>query len=249
MNLWQNPPSSPSLQDNLVHIWRTNLDLSEQLVTELATCLSKDEIARASKFRFLADKRRFIVARSILRHLLGDYLGISPENLVFNYGDRGKPQLKKCSMAHPLQFNISHSHEYVLYGFTTNHLIGVDIEYLRKMPDALKIARRFFSPREFQLIASLKDEHQEKVFLKLWTAKEAYLKAVGVGLSGSLASVDLDLDREEDFRLLAIKGNTIAVQDWSIYSCIPSNDYVGAVAIETQLTKQQISFWNWNRNL
>ncbi len=247
MTIWHSPLCQPVLDEHQVHIWRANLDLPAAEVVPLATCLSIDEIDRGSKFRFPEHKRRFIVARGILRQLLSNYLNISPKSVKFDYGDRGKPQILQSNTVHPLQFNISHSQEYALFGFTIDSLIGVDIEYLREMPDAAKIAQRFFSPREFDLIKNLAIEEQSKLFLKIWTAKEAYLKAIGTGLSGSLASINIDFEEySRDALSFAINGNTTAKNNWSIYSCIPAADYVGTIAIETEISKEQIDFWNWN---
>lgn len=237
-SLWQNPLRSPTLSDNQIHIWRANLDLPTAEVAQLATFLFDDEIARANKFYFPEHRRRFIVARSILRQLLGDYLNTNPKNIKFDYSDRGKPQLSKlCNNS--LQFNVSHSQEYALFGFAVDRLIGVDIEYLREMPDAIKIARRFFSPLEFQLIASLSDRQQQKVFFKLWTAKEAYLKALGTGLAGSLNSIEISF--EDD---LLTKESKAILDNWFVCSYIPAENYIAAVAIDNKITKQQICFWN-----
>lgn len=238
-DVWQNPLCLPSLDNDQVHIWRANLNLSNVAIQHLATFLSNDEIARANKFYFPEHKRRFIVARGILRQLLSNYLNISPKKIEFDYGDRGKPQLSKSSN-NSLQFNVSHSQEYALFGFASDRLIGVDIEYLREMPDAIKIARRFFSPPEFQLIASLDDQQQQKVFFKLWTAKEAYLKALGTGLAGSLNSIEISF---EDDNLLITEGTAI-LDNWFICSYIPADNYVAAMAIDKKITKQQIRFWN-----
>ena len=247
MTIWQNPLRQPALDKHQVHIWRANLDLPTAEVDHLTTFLSTDELHRASKFRFPEHKRRFIVARGILRELLSHYLDISPESVQFNYSDRGKPQLLKPSTECPLQFNISHSQEYALFGFTTSNLIGVDIEYLREMPDSVKIAQRFFSPREFDLIKNLAIKEQSQGFFKLWTAKEAYLKAIGTGLSGSLAGVEIDFAEDSSSNLLlTINGDTMARNNWCIYSCLPATNYAGAIAVETQINKKQIDFWSWD---
>ena len=238
MTVWQDPGDRPVLLNNQIHIWRAYLNLSTAEVTQLAAFLSDDEIARANKFYFLEHRRRFIVARGILRQLLGNYINISPKEIEFSYGDRGKPQLSKYNNS--LQFNVSHSQEYALFGFTVDRLIGVDIEYLREMSDAVKIARRFFSPSEFQLIASLGDRQQQKVFFKLWTAKEAYLKALGTGLAGLLNSVEISF---EDDNLLIKEGKAI-LDNWFICSYIPAENYIAAVAIDNKITNQQICFWN-----
>ncbi|MGL5795359.1 MAG: 4'-phosphopantetheinyl transferase family protein [Waterburya sp.] len=243
--VWQNPLNQPTLTENQIHIWRANLDLPTATIEELATILSSDEIARANRFRFTKDRNRFIAARSILRQLLGNYLQITPDKLEFEYSDRGKPRLSALMPSSSLQFNVSHSHEYALYGFIYEQAIGVDIEYLREMSDAVKIAERFFSPKEFQLIASCPEDEQHQVFFKFWTAKEAYLKAVGTGLAGSIADVEISLDHTECPKLLAIQGNKTTAASWSMYSCIPANNYLATIAVDTSITPQQVYFWHY----
>lgn len=250
MIVWQHPQDPPSLEGDRVHLWRANLNVPAVAVDRLASFLSADEIARANKFRFEIHKNRFIASRGILREILGNYLNINPEKIKFDYGDRGKPQLARFNTdnSKSLQFNVSHSQDYALYGFTICSPIGVDLEYLRAMPDAVKIARRFFSPQESQLIASLDNEQQQRVFFKLWTAKEAYLKAVGMGLAGSLASVDVSLDETETASLSSIDGNVAAAANWFMYSFIPAANYVATIVVKNQLTEQQVDVWSWNKN-
>ena len=249
MTIWQHPPQQPILSNNQVHVWRANLELSTTDIEQLATCLSTDEIARANKFHFPKHRRRFIAARGILRHLLGNYIQLSPNIIEFEYGDRGKPRLATSVADSSLQFNVSHSEEYALYGFTHHHLIGVDLEYLREMKDAVKLAERFFSPREFKLLTSYASEQQREVFFKLWTAKESYLKAIGTGLTNSLASIDISFDQAGNPKLLAIEEDLEATANWVMYPCVPETNYVATVAIKTLTNSQQIDFWNWHQNL
>lgn len=243
--IWDSPKKRPQLTEDQVHLWRASLDPPSVILEDLAYILSKDEIAKANKYRFPQHRCRFIAARGILRQLLGQYLQISPSSIEFQYGDRGKPYLSKSIFSSSLEFNISHSQGYALYGFSLNHAIGVDLEYLRPMKDAAQIAQRFFSPQEFEFVNCLSGKQQQRVFFKLWTAKEAYLKATGTGLAGSLASIDIDFDQAEIPCLKSIKGNTAAIVPWSMYSCIPAHDCVGAIAIKTKITPQQIKYWNW----
>jgi len=243
--IWNNPIDQPQLDGSQVHLWRSSLDLPITIIKQLANILSEDEIAKADRFRFPQHRRRYIAARGILRQLLGKYLQISPNNIKFKYGDRGKPSLTKSISSSSLEFNISHSQDYALYGFAYNHPIGVDIENLRTMQDAAQIAQRFFSPQEFELVNCLSGEQQQRVFFKLWTAKEAYLKAIGTGLAGSLASIDITFDNSEIPYLKSIQGDTTAIVPWSMYPCIPALGYVGAIAIKTKITPQQIKYLNW----
>lgn len=239
---WQDPSHIPTLEGDRVHVWRANLDLSTEQIESLSEILSTDELARAKKFRFPRHRRRFIAARATLRQLLGNYLQTKPSKVAFAYSDRGKPFLADSHEDSCLQFNVSHSQEYALIGFTFNRLIGVDVEYLRPMPDAEQIAQRFFTAREFSLVqnAALKD----RLFFQLWTAKEAYLKAIGTGLSGMLDRVEITLDPTQV--LLLIGQDRVAAANWSLYFCTPATDYLAAIAVETPLSSPQIDFWHWD---
>ena len=242
---WQHPKNLPTLDRDRVHVWRARLDLIDSEVARLTSILSPDEVARANRFRFARHRRRFIVARGILRQLLGNYLDIEPKDLQFDYGDRGKPLLK-LDRTEPLQFNLSHSHEYALYGFTYDCLIGVDLEYLRKS-DFMKIARRFFSDGEYELLMKASEDERAKLFFQLWTAKEAYLKAIGTGIADSLADVNLAIVEVLSPRLLAIKGDKLAAAKWSLCSCIPATGYIASIAIKTT-PLVPIDFWHWHQN-
>lgn len=246
--IWQLPLNKLILEEGKVHIWRANLNLSSIEIKRLRKLLSSDEIDRADRFRFPLHRTRFIAARGILRQLLGSYLEVSPNSLTFEYGDRGKPLLAMPTSNNLINFNLSHSQEYAIYGFTYHQPIGVDLEYVKEMPDALQIAQRFFSENEYQLIRNTVEQKQNQVFFRLWTAKEAYLKAIGTGLAGSLTSVDIGLNQAHPC-LLSIKGERTSVTEWSLYSCIPQQDYIAAIALRTIIPFEQISFWHTEPDL
>ena len=246
MTNWQHPQHFPKLEKHQAHVWHANLDLNTTEINQLATLLSAEETARANRFRFREHKRRFIAARGILRQLLGAYLAINPRTVDFSYGEKGKPTLSNVT---ELQFNISHSQASALLGFSLEHLIGVDLEYQRGLTDALKIAQRFFSPRESRMLQETAPEQQEKLFFQLWTAKEAYLKALGIGLSGSLAGVEIAFDSNQSPYLFSLQEKSVAISDWSLYSCTPITNYLGAIALNPKISAQQVNFWHWLPNL
>jgi 4'-phosphopantetheinyl transferase len=246
MTIWQHPQGFPTLNNSQVHVWRANLALSTSEIEELSSFLSADEMIRANKFRFVQHKHRFMAARGILRQLLGNYLNVSPCSLTFTYSDRGKPRLTADST---LQFNISHSEAYALLGFTQDHLIGVDLEYQKPMTEAVKIAQRFFSPREFKILEATPPKEQVQLFFRFWTAKEAYLKAIGTGLSGSLAEVEVVIDETQPRYRLTFPAAHPENTPWSLYPCIPETTYLGAIAINSDIQPQQISYWHWSARL
>ncbi len=244
--IWHKPLTPPILANNQAHIWRASLDVPAGEIERLTTFLSPDEIVRANKFKFARDKKRFIAARGILRELLANYLQITANQIEFSYSDRGKPHLAASIPDLSLQFNLSHSQNYALYGFTRNCRLGIDLEYLRSMNDAAKIAKRFFSAAESELISSLTADKQKRVFFQLWTAKEAYLKATGEGLAGLLSEIEISITPESSVTLLSVQGNVETAANWAMTSFVPVTDYVGTVVIETSLIQQQIKFLTWN---
>ena len=244
---WQSPQQFQDLDSQRVDVWRANLNLAPEAIAELASSLSQDELARANRFRFARDKNRYIAARGILRQILSKYLQISAQSIEFKYGDRGKPELV-TNNDRSWQFNLSHSHEYALYGITQGRAIGIDLEYLREMEDATKIAQRFFSPQEYQLLASFAPAQQPVIFFTLWTAKEAYLKALGTGLAGALANFDIALNSKQQAYLQAIQGSRQTASKWSMYSCIPADNYIAAIAIDSPLAWDRVNYWSWHND-
>ncbi|MEL6439424.1 MAG: 4'-phosphopantetheinyl transferase superfamily protein [Cyanobacteria bacterium J06621_8] len=241
---WQKPSHQPELEDNQVHVWCADLDVPPSELDRLARYLSPDEQVRASKFKFPQLQSRFTAARGILRELLGNYLQIAPSEVKFDYGDRGKPRLANSPTQ--LEFNLSHSQGYALYGFTYNSAIGVDLEQNRTMKDALNIAQRFFTPREYELLQNTPIANQQTVFFALWTAKEAYLKAVGTGLSGSLEQVEIGTN---PLKLLAVDGSQANAASWFLVPCSPAADFLGAIAINHKISLAEFSFWSWHQSI
>ena len=228
------------LLENNVHIWSTNLKLSSGQIEELSTILSPDEKERANKFYFERDKNRFIIARGTLRKILSHYLNIEPKKLQFTYSDRGKPYLTNTAIL----FNLSHSQDLALYAITKINLIGIDLEYIRPMNDAKNLAKRFFSIREYNLISQLPPQKQQETFFKIWTCKEAYLKAKGDGLGGSLEKVEICLTPEKPVEFFSINGDIEEASHWYLYQFIPQPNYIAAVVVAEK--NQKLSFWQIN---
>lgn len=244
--VWHIPTSNLTIANTEVHIWQSRLDLPTDTIARLESLLSEDELQRANRFHFAKHRRRFVVARGTLRQLLGNYLNLNGDRLRFEYSDRGKPKLAALE-ANYLQFNLSHSEELALYGFTCDRRIGIDLEYLRNLKDLENLARRFFSATEAQQILNLSGEAQKQAFLRIWTAKEAYLKATGEGLSGLLESVEISLQQEK-VSLLSVGGDKSIAKRWAIDNFIPAFDYVATVAVEKSAAEPSVCFWFANKN-
>ncbi len=228
---WQFPPEHLQLLDREVHLWGKYLNIRADEVEELAKILAPEEQKRADRFHFPIHRKRFIVARATLRNILARYLDLDARQVKFTYSDRGKPSLIDNS----IDFNLSHSQDLAVYGFTKNRNIGVDVEYLRDMPDAENLAKRFFSTNEYQAIASLQPPERQKAFFKIWTAKEAYLKATGVGLAG-LDDVEIVCNSQESVKIASINRDFRAASNWYLSSLKIDRAYVAAIAIQLNQT-------------
>lgn len=158
--------------------------------------LSAEERDRAKRFHFESDRRKCIVRSGVRRAILSRYLSVPPAQIHFNATPYGKPSLAAPHDGSRLQFNSSDSGECALYAVALRREIGVDVEAVRPMPDAVSLAKRFFSPGEQDSVHSLSGIERERRFFRIWSRKEAILKTVGVGLSGNLQRFDVSTPAE-----------------------------------------------------
>lgn len=171
----------PGADDSGMHLWWHALATLPQ--PHQLACLSPQELARAGRFAFDRHRRRYLAARCALRERLAQHTGIAARDLQLAEGPLGKPFLAQMP---PCYFNLSHSEDWALIGLSDESEIGVDIEMLRPMADAASLAQRHFTPLEAAACMALEGEARDAAFLRVWTRKEACLKAVGTGLGMSL---------------------------------------------------------------
>lgn len=235
---WPPSPEKLVLDSNYVHIWSIRLDPPIDKVSQLRNILSLDECSKADRFYFERDRNHFIVARAMLRKILARYLDVSPSEIIFNYQKYGKPELNESllnlnpSKLHNLRFNLSHSGELAICGITLEREIGVDIEHLaRIVKDFEQIAERFFSPREAAEFRLLPQVDKSLAFFRCWTRKEAYIKAIGQGLSFPLDKFDVTFTSNVA-RLLRVVDHPKEVARWTLKELTPAQDYIGAVMAE-----------------
>ena len=229
--LWLPPPSSLVARPDEVHVWRVRLDADASEVARHAAVLTADERARAERFFFDVHRRRFTVARGVLRHVLGRYLGVRPEALRFDYGPQGKPLLRRPAGT-ALRFNVSHSGALALIAVTAERDLGVDVERVDPERAAVKIAERFFAPEEVAVFRSLPEEQREEGFFNAWTRKEAYMKATGRGLTLGLDRFVVTLRPGEEARLVSTAWHPPDAARWTMRALDPGPGYAAALAVE-----------------
>ena len=229
---WELPPPRPALAGDEVHVWGARLDAPREVVRRLHLTLAPDERERAGRFHFQRDRDHFIVARGLLRAVLGEYLNVGPELLRFEYGAQGKPSLAAVQNQGGLRFNLSHSDGVALFAVARGREVGVDVERVSARVSCDEVAGRFFSPREVAALRALPPLQREAAFFDCWARKEAYIKARGEGLSLPLDAFDVSFAPGEPAALLANRLDPAEVSRWTLRGLASWPGFAAAVAVE-----------------
>jgi 4'-phosphopantetheinyl transferase len=221
--------SDRHLQRDEVHLWQFKFE--PRLAASLSTVLSETERERASRFVFAHDAARYVFAHGVLRLLLAEYIDEQPAHIRFSLGIFGKPAL--AHEGTDVAFNISHSGDYIVCGVSQGRAIGADVERIRLELDIQSLARRFFTKRELEEIESLPECVRTEACFHAWSRKEAFTKAVGEGLRMPLDSFTVSVDPTASQVALTVPRDERESARWSLNSLGRWNDYVGAIAVET----------------
>ncbi|MGH6648898.1 4'-phosphopantetheinyl transferase family protein [Aquabacterium sp.] len=187
---------SPRLCANEVHLWLTFVDdpRLDGLLDDYRRHLTADELAQTRRFHFEADQRRHLVTRALLRCTLSRYADVDPAAWRFEVSDHGRPRIAAGhGLANALDFNISHTKNLVVVGVSAHGGLGVDTENVARRKNLMHLADHYFSPDEKTALRSLPPPEQHARFFEYWTLKEAYIKALGLGLSIPLDQFSFDL--------------------------------------------------------
>ena len=218
-----------------VHVWWMALATPAWPHEELASWLDTGERTRAARFHLDVHRSRYIAAHGQMRALLGAYLGIAPEGLTFTREERGKPRLAAApaieTAAPDLGFNLSHSDEQGLLAIARTMTLGADIEVQRHLPDLEALARSRFTPSELQDLHALPESRRHDGFFAAWTRKEAYVKALGTGLSEPLDGFEVALHPDAPAGLRSIWGSEESARNWTLWAGRPTASSWAAVAV------------------
>jgi 4'-phosphopantetheinyl transferase len=204
----------PPLGCNEVVVVEVGLEIEEAVRESLASILDEDERARARRFVFPHDRRRYVAAHAALRLVLAHYLDVDASRLRFERNRHRKPQL-----AHPVavdyQFNLSHSSARGLVAIAQGRAVGIDIERHRPGVDIHALARSVLSPAEQRAFAALPLMDRTAAFFRAWARKESFVKALGEGLACPLQGFDVSLDEHVANALLACRHAPAAIARWT----------------------------------
>lgn len=240
---WASSPDAFELDAHTVHVWRIPLDQPERCIEQLSAWLSADERDRAERFHFDRDRNRFVVGRAATRAILARCLKTTAGEVRFTYGPQGKPSLVNVPGPLTLYFNLAHSQALALLAVARDREVGVDVEAVRRLLNADQIVERFFSRREVDVYRHIAEPDRPEAFFRCWTRKEAYLKALGTGLSTPLDAFDVSL-MADDPRLLHVADHPEEVARWSMRELRPEPGYLAAIIAEG--SDWSLSCWHWD---
>jgi 4'-phosphopantetheinyl transferase len=217
------PPELPA--KDTIHLWWIDLDSLGHADAAPAALLSPAELEHAARFHFARDAARYRLCRAMLRMGLGWYLGRNPREIELRTGKFGKPYVTGAN----LFFNVAHSAGLGVIAFSTRSEVGVDVEAADRPVEVMDIASSYFTARETALIATAHEPEQLRAFLRIWTRKEAVLKAVGCGIPNGLNRVDVirglvTFDGEE------ITPGNYGKSEWLVRDLTPREGFAGAIA-------------------
>lgn len=228
------PTSLRPLQPGEVHVWYlwAEHDPAADVLPLCQALLSDEEQARQQRLRQERDRRQFLLARTLVRVLLGRYAGVDPRAWVFATGRHGKPEIAEPLGTLPLRFNLSHTTGLVAAAFALERAVGVDVEITSRRNAILDIARRFFSAQEAAYLSTLSADEQHSVFFDIWTLKEAYIKARGMGLALPLGAFSFHLSHEQPTSITFAPELEDDPATWQFATCSPGPQHRLSVAVQ-----------------
>jgi 4'-phosphopantetheinyl transferase len=219
------------LKPNEIHIWRIDDRDPSAAVDRLSRVLTPQEWERHDRFVSPKDRRRFLITRAMVREVLSRYRpDVAPSDWRFVFNDFGKPSIAEDQCDGQLHFNIAHTSGAIVLALRREPGIGIDVECLDRAIGGLSFFDSVFTEREIQSIRALPESRQARQFYTLWTLKEAYIKAIGMGLSIPLRGFGFDVDGADHPALYLCGYEDCNAADWRFRIWLAAPDHVMALA-------------------
>jgi 4'-phosphopantetheinyl transferase len=222
------------IEDYQVHIWQANLKSLSVYPEDISKTLSSDELESADKLKFTIDREHFILRHYYLRLILGKYCNCQPHELMFRYNSCKKPYISIPEYKEIL-FNMSSSGDLMIVGLGWHNDIGIDIEKVHEFYNLENISADYFSLQELNYFNGESD--RTKAFFKIWTRKEAIIKAMGQGLYYPLKSFCVEVSPSGDYEHMTIVNNPSESKLWRTSELNTSDGYIASLAIKSDRFK------------
>jgi 4'-phosphopantetheinyl transferase len=244
---WTCAPESPGLAPDELHVWKASLGPSTGQLESFGNVLNTDERDRRDRFRFKELRQSWSTSRTVLRHIISRYSRIPPAEIQFEHNRYGKPELHQDQNNFDLRFNISHSSDVMVCAISPGMRVGIDIERVREVSDFDLIAGRVFSASGLRHLYALPHEQRLRAFFTCWTRKEAYVKALGLGLSLAPDSFDVTFSPEEPACITRVSDSSVNLSDWLLADLPGDMPFAAAFALEGRISRVKCWLWNWDR--
>lgn len=236
-------PHPPTIAPTLIQVWHAASSSSDpgRLETACVDWLDADERDRAARFRVPTSRNQHIVGRGMARKLLGGE-DVAPQSIRFATEVHGKPFVVHPESAKQ-PFNVSHTDGLVLCGIGSPEqaLVGVDVERVGRRTDS-ELADRFFSPPEIDYLNRLpRGGRRREAFLRIWTLKESFIKAIGTGLQTPLADFAFVDPESESPTIQMLDSKLESDLSWRFFSVQPRPGFVAAIAVAVDLGNAPVS--------
>jgi 4'-phosphopantetheinyl transferase len=214
-----------------IDLWCTYISEigDESLLSRYDALLSPDERARQARFRFAKDQRRHLVTRALVRTVLSRYAPVRPQDWMFSTGTHGRPAISGPRAVPVLEFNITHCADLVMLGVTSGRTLGIDTESVESRAFDIDGLDRYFAPEERAALLSLPPGERRWRFFELWTLKESYIKARGLGLAIRLDAFRFELTGERGLTLHMRPELDDSAGLWRVWQLVLRRDYLAAV--------------------
>lgn len=232
LKTWKPATADVRPDSNHVDVWRIPTRLDPSTLAYFESALSPQQRDRAARLRVNEKRHQYVIAHGLTRRILARAISISPERIEFTRGPKGKPYLGGSAADTGIHFNMTHTSHMALIAVSRGREVGIDIERIRRNLQWEKLARRYFSPREYSAFRVQPPDTRLRAFFVCWTRKEAVLKAIGTGIGGGLASFDVSVDPDSPPRLLGNRWNGRFHGDWSMVNLEPDPHYAGTLVTE-----------------
>jgi 4'-phosphopantetheinyl transferase len=226
------------LSSGEIHLWLAMYDeiASQSVYSDYIDLMSPEERLQERRFYFERDRQRYRVTRALVRTVLSRYLSPCPEEWRFAVNQYGRPSIaNQCAGASELRFNISHTHSLIVVAVANNRELGVDVENIHCRAASIEIAEQYFSPTEVIALRRAEQARQQHLFFELWTFKEAYIKARGMGLFLPLDKFSLHFPHDRGVQIAIDPDLEDSASRWRLWQLRPTVDHLMAVCAEREI--------------
>ena len=211
--------------------------------------LSESEKFNINKIKIDEVRTRSISSKFITKFILSGYIGVDIQNITFSYNEFGKPEILHSLNPLNLQFNVSHSGDLGIMVVTIGNSVGIDIEKITDLENMDEIINLCFSDQEINFMTGLDKPFKTEIFYKIWTGKEAFVKALGTGLSFPLKNISFRLNDNRTLIIDEIFLQRDPYNNWQVYNFNPGDKYTSTLVVNNNLFTTKHFVWSPEENV